>query len=259
VQLICPCCHTRFPLDAANQDEAARDLLALRGQLPPRVWGPFIAYLGLFRSETRALAWDRALRLAREVMELKADPERLETALAETVEALRLKGGPPLKNHNYLKRVLETAACSPAVVPSRSRAAETTGGAPAGKRMAALNALAEWAGDDWLRLEICAGLQALVAQSLKGQPAAEMITLNADVWHVALRKTLTIAEVDSSRIRRGFERLFPTVSEWPAPKQLLALMPDRPPRVSLPEPEMTDEKFEKGLQAARKLSETYRK
>jgi hypothetical protein len=259
MQLICPCCHTRFPLDAANQDEAARELLALRGTLPPRCWNPLIGYLGLFRSETRALAWDRALKLAREVMALNADPDRLENALAETVEALRLKGGAPLKNHNYLKRVLETISCAPAQLQQREVSTQSSTTAPAGKRMAALAALAVWAGDEWLRLEISAGLQALVAQSLKFQPAAEMITMNADVWFVALRRSLTVETVDTPRIRKGFVRLFTEVTEWPAPKQLIALMPSRPPRVALPEPRQTDEQFEKGLHAARNLSQNYTK
>jgi len=259
MQLICPCCHTRYPIDAANQDEAARDLLALRGSLPPRCWVPLIAYLGLFRSESRALAWDRALRLAREVMELNADPDRLENALAETVESLRNKGGQPLKNHNYLKRVIENSP-SPQPSPTRGEGAvEVRGAAPGGKRAAALSALAVWAGEDWLRIEICAGLQGLVAQSLKFTPAAEMITLAADIWYVALRKSADIQEVDTVRIRTGFERLFPTVTEWPAPKQLLALMPSRPPRVTLPEPKPSDEHYEQGLQAVRKLSESYKK
>jgi len=259
MQLICPCCHSRYPLDAANQDESARALLALRGNLPPRCWSPLIAYLGLFRSETRALAWDRALKLAREVMELNAVPDQLENALAETVESLRLKGGAPLKNHRYLQRVLENTKVTPAPLPQREGGLQSAQLAAGGKRVEALNRLAAWAGDDWLRIEICAGLQALVAQSLKFQPAAEMVTMNADVWHVALRRSLTIAEVDAIRIRKGFEKLFPTVTEWPAPKQLLALMPSRPPRVSLPEPKPTDEQIEQGRQSARTLSEIYAK
>jgi hypothetical protein len=258
MQLICPCCHARYPLDAANQDEAARELLALRGTLPPRCWNPLIGYLGLFRSETRALAWDRALKLAREVMALNADPDRLENALAETVEALRLKGGAPLKNHNYLKRVLENIQGAAAPLAQREVSTQGNQATPGGKRMAALSALAIWAGDDWLRLDISAGLQALVAQSLRSQPAAELITLAADVWYVALRKSLDIEEVDSPRIRRGFERLFLKVTEWPTPKMLLELMPSRAPRMSLPEPKVTDEQFDKGLQMARNLSQNYR-
>jgi hypothetical protein len=255
MQLICPCCHTRYPLDAANQDEAARELLALRGSIAPRCWNPLIAYLGLFRSETRALAWDRAHRLAREVMELNADPDRLENALAETVEALRLKGGPPLKNHNYLKRVLENCQGNQVVQRRETAKAEPT----QSKRAAAIAALSEWAGEDWLRQEISIGLKALVVQSLKNQPAAELITMNADVWHVALRtssKSLTIEEVDAPRIRVAFSKIFSTVTEWPAPKLLLDQLPTRPYRQSLPEPEETEEQRERGRAAARALTES---
>lgn len=259
MQLICPCCHTRYPIDAANQDESARDLLALRGTLPPRCWTPLIGYLGLFRSESRALAWDRALRLAREVMELNADPDRLENALAETVESLRQKSGPPLKNHNYLRRVLENSKGASTTLPQREVVQRDTQAPTGGKRAAALASLVEWAVGDWLRGEISNGLQALVAQSLKGQPAADLITLNADVWHVALRKALTIEEVDAPRIRLGFEKLFQAVTEWPAPKQLLALMPSRPARVSLPAPKETAEQQEKGRHSARLLTEKYGK
>lgn len=259
MQLICPCCHTRYPIDAANQDEAARDLLALRGTLAPRCWFPLIAYLGLFRSESRALAWDRALKLSREVIALNADPDHLENALVETVEALRQKSGPPLKNHNYLRRVLESMQSSSTAMVQRATPTDTTARAQGGKRAAAITTLAEWAEGDWLRAEIGAGLQALVAQSLKGQPGADTIALAADVWYVALRKKHDIEEVDAPRIRTGFERLFPTVTEWPTPKQLLALVPDRPARVSLPEPKPTEEQWQRGLEQARSLSESYTK
>lgn len=104
--LTCPACHARYSLDLILQDEAARDLLSLSGQAG-RAWPALVRYLGLFRSESRPLAWDRALKLATEVVEIPADPAALETALIETVDALRAKGGKPLKNHNYLKRVLE--------------------------------------------------------------------------------------------------------------------------------------------------------
>lgn len=104
--LTCPACHARYSLDLILQDEAARELLSLSGQVG-RAWPALVRYLGLFRSESRPLAWDRALRLAQEALEIPADPAALETALIETVDALRAKGGKPLKNHNYLKRVLE--------------------------------------------------------------------------------------------------------------------------------------------------------
>lgn len=113
--LTCPCCHARYPLDAVVQDEAARELLAMRAVMPPSL----VPYLALFRTEKRALAWDRALKLAKEALELEPNIVRLETTLAETVEAIRAKREAgqvqPLKNHNYLKRVLESVATRPDV------------------------------------------------------------------------------------------------------------------------------------------------
>ena len=119
MKLHCPCCHAKFPLEAALEDGAARDLMGLLttgGPLPAR---PLTAYLGLFRPRSGTLGWERALRLARETLALCDAPERLATALSQTVEAIRAKAGEggvkPLKNHNYLKRVLEDV---PAMTPA---------------------------------------------------------------------------------------------------------------------------------------------
>ena len=107
----CPICHSRINLEALTQDEAGRELLALLARLDTQTGASLVAYLGLFRSATRDLANDRALRLATEALGIcsPAGPSRLSVALAETVEALRHKQSrQPLKNHNYLKKVLES-------------------------------------------------------------------------------------------------------------------------------------------------------
>lgn len=113
--------------------------------------------------------------------------------------------------------------------------------------------LAEWPGDDWLRQAIVAGLSALIVQSLKFQPSGDMICMNADIWHVALKKICTIEEVDAPRIRSGFERLFGQVTEWPKPKELLDLMPPRPTRRALPEPPPTEEDRRRGKEKMNQL------
>jgi len=106
----CPVCHAHLHLDALVQDEAGRDLLALCATLPDDLGRALVGYLGLFRPAKSDLANDRALRLAREVLALESDPARLAWALSETVESLRAKGeARAMKNHNYLKRVLEGA------------------------------------------------------------------------------------------------------------------------------------------------------
>lgn len=107
----CPCCQTRFSLDAVVQDSAARDLARLFSGYPMDLTRPLAAYLGLFRSRSRALSWERALRMADEVLAIEKDHALLGAALSETVNALYAKRehepARPLTNHNYLRRVLE--------------------------------------------------------------------------------------------------------------------------------------------------------
>lgn len=111
--LHCPLCHAAFSIEALIQDQAGRELLALFAN---KATPSLLPYLSLFRSEKRALAFDRALKLAKEALQL-GDPAQLEAAMAETVESMRSKReqgqGKPLKNHNYLKRVLESTTASP--------------------------------------------------------------------------------------------------------------------------------------------------
>lgn len=106
----CPVCHSRIGLEQVVQDESGRELLALLAKLDTRAGVALVSYLGLFRSTTRDLANDRALRLANEVLEL-GTPEQLQAPLAHTVESMRAKQQmgqfKPLANHNYLKRVME--------------------------------------------------------------------------------------------------------------------------------------------------------
>jgi hypothetical protein len=141
----CPLCHGAFSIEALVQDQAGRDLLCLivkAGPLAPALF----AYLSLFRSEKRALAFDRAHRLAVEVLDLPASPEQLAAALAETVESLRTKReqgqAKPLKNHNYLKRVLESVPFA-VTSPSVHSIQETTP-APTSKTARAIGRLNKW-------------------------------------------------------------------------------------------------------------------
>lgn len=235
----CPLCHGAFSIEALCQDQAGRDLLCLVAKVGP-VAPALLAYLSLFRSEKRALAYDRALRLATEVLELPSGPGRLAAALAETVEALRSKReqgqAKPLKNHNYLKRVLESLpenmpATAPVCAPM----------VPASKVGRAMVMLEEWAGGDWLRVGIAAGLSACLAQNLRSQPATEIITKTADTWYLALAQHLTTEEVDQPRLVRAFELLLPKLEEWPAPRRLFEFLPPRPHRAKLPEPEISAE------------------
>lgn len=109
----CPCCHSTFGLEHVTEDEALREMMALLADLPREVSRPLVSYVGLFRGKSRATAYERQLRLAREALELAGDVGLVGAALSETVEAIRAKREAgedtrPLKNHNYLKRVVES-------------------------------------------------------------------------------------------------------------------------------------------------------
>ena len=125
----CPICHSRISLEALVQHEAGRELMALVARLDTQTGAALVSYLGLFRAAGRDLANERALRLAKETLDIGVFPSsggvpakagrfrdtaRLAIALSETVEALwgkRLRQ--PLKNHNYLKKVLESFRMRP--------------------------------------------------------------------------------------------------------------------------------------------------
>ena len=119
----CPICHSRISLEALVQDEAGRELMALVAKLNTQTGAALVSYLGLFRSASRDLANERALKLASEALGLisASDTARLAIALSETVEALRGKQPrQPLKNHNYLKKVLESVQAQPLIVEQRA-------------------------------------------------------------------------------------------------------------------------------------------
>lgn len=136
MRLRCPVCHAEAALEAWAEDEAAREMMGLLSGLEATLGRALVAYLGLWRSPSRALAWERALRLAREVLALEQDAARLAAALSQTVEQLRSKreagDGRALSSHGYLTRVLDglprAAQALPALTPDARDAAEATGG-----------------------------------------------------------------------------------------------------------------------------------
>jgi len=263
LKLRCPVCHASNSLEAFTADEAGRELLVLLAQSGP-LFRPLVGYLGCFRPASRDLSHQRALKLATEVLALGIDPARLAPALEETTAAMRQKrqegAGKPLSNHNYLKRVVEnTTTPAPAVT---EYVTQTTQPAPTGKRAQALAALHQWAGTNWLRQEIAAGLQALVALSRPGTPAADTITLTADIWLVAIAGSyqLIIEAIDRPRLHTAFKGLLQTdLKEWPAPAALKPHMPGRPHQQTIDAPARTAEDTQRGIAAAQKIKEMLRK
>ena len=145
----CPTCHARLNLEAIAQDDAARDLFALINGIDRNLAAPLVAYLGLFRAPTRDLANDRALRLARETLQLHPDHDILAATLTETVESLRRKRDTgttkPLRDHAYIGSVLETIAArwtaGNVLAPQAHPQTPTAAAAPASKTGQAIAAL----------------------------------------------------------------------------------------------------------------------
>jgi len=109
----CPICHSHIQLEALIQDDAGSELLGLLANLGRPLARPLVQYLGLFRPAKQDLSNARALKLARETLDI-ADRDSLIAALQDTVRSIhekRTKGQvQPLKNHNYLKQVLASVA-----------------------------------------------------------------------------------------------------------------------------------------------------
>jgi len=139
MQLTCPCCHAHVPLEAALQDEAGRELVAMLAAMRPTLALPLVHYLGFFRPLRQQLGWGRSLRLAHEVVALHPeDTDRLMLALLEASRGLDDKraqpGWKPLGNHNYLKRVLESVQARTNGLTDGPGAAVVATAAPAGTK-----------------------------------------------------------------------------------------------------------------------------
>ena len=87
--------------------------------------------------------------------------------------------------------------------------------------------------NDWLEVEILAGLQRLACLSLDRTPAAEMLPGTAQAWIEALTDGRAWErERDEQRVRRAFVVLSKTVRRWPAPVEFVEALP-RPEQLAL--------------------------
>lgn len=120
MQLTCPCCSARFPIESALQDEAARACVAAALRLPPPMADNLLRYLGLFRPAKRALAWDRVRKLLADLAEPMADAQVSRNGVARAApyelwrigieKTLRARDEGaltlPLKGHGYLMQIV---------------------------------------------------------------------------------------------------------------------------------------------------------
>ncbi|WP_321367636.1 hypothetical protein [uncultured Desulfuromusa sp.] len=256
MKLRCPVCHTSNSLEAYVSDEAGHQLLRLLVSTGP-LMQPLVHYLGLFRPAQRDLSYSRSVKLVNQLLALNADHGQLAIALTETVESMRAKQQAgeirPLKNHNYLKRVLETVAVNPiAPVLDQQQTPQ-----PRGKRAQGMASLVQWAGDDWLRNSIADGLIAMIGLGRDGAPGADTITITASLWETMLIEAgMNVQDTDVKRIRIGFKELLNRFEKWPEPKDLLVRLPRRPERKKLDQPPPVDD-IQKGKEFFKTMGKSY--
>jgi len=94
----------------------------------------------------------------------------------------------------------------------------------------------------WFRDEIFAGLARLLVLRLPSAPWEEEAQYTQQTWIEVLWAAPIgwDAELDTQRIRAAFNRLAARADRWPAPRQMLDLLPDRPQQQRLARPPMSD-------------------
>lgn len=121
----CPVCKSHIHIEGLAQDDASRELLGRLAKMPKRLSHAALSYIGLFRPEKSDLSNGRALKLLDESLALCASHDALIEAMSQTVSQIHAKRQrdkvyQPLKNHNYLKQVLESVGKPAASVPADS-------------------------------------------------------------------------------------------------------------------------------------------
>lgn len=118
MQLTCPVCGARCPVEAHLSDESARRTMAAALKMPAPLGDLTLRYLGLFRPRNRALTWDRAERILSELLapiergsldrrgRVWPAPMDYWRAALEQILAARDKITLPLKSHGYLYEII---------------------------------------------------------------------------------------------------------------------------------------------------------
>lgn len=145
----CPTCHAHLDLAALVEDDAAREVMAQLAGFEPALARAVLAYLCLFRPARQDLRWTRTLALLQQLQALEPDRGRLAAALEATTEAIRGKGGAlPLRDHAYLKRVLNGLQGAVALPVAQAGPARTAPGSRTVETLTHLERLKRQALDD---------------------------------------------------------------------------------------------------------------
>jgi len=88
---------------------------------------------------------------------------------------------------------------------------------------------------DWFRRTVADGLKVLVALSLPGEPALDLMPATKRLWiHLLWSSHRVWREDDAARLLEAFTILATRIDRWPAPRQLLDAIPRRKQPPALP-------------------------
>ncbi len=113
----------------------------------------------------------------------------------------------------------------------------------------------------WLSNAVASGLQRIIVLALPGTPAAETITVTAQVWVEAFwdKSINWNQELDEERINGAFRCLAYQIDRFPAPVHVLAAMPDRPIRKALPRKPISESQLKKNKRRIKRLINIFEK
>lgn len=119
MRIICPCCHTDFPLEAGINDVAARNAVKLAFSITP-FGDSLLGYVQLFKPEKKVLSMSKLIKLLEELVPMMRDGkiqfngrtwsapqaywQQAIVSMLDGRDKLRL----PLKNHNYLFQIISS-------------------------------------------------------------------------------------------------------------------------------------------------------
>ncbi len=121
MQVTCPCCLERFPVEAGFIDGEGKQLAAMFAAMEPALGRSVVAYLRLFKPARTGLRTARAIRLVEDLLDLvgpgtvcrdeRSGLRRPASAAvwAAGIEQLLATSGKlalPLQNHHYLRAVV---------------------------------------------------------------------------------------------------------------------------------------------------------
>ena len=94
----------------------------------------------------------------------------------------------------------------------------------------------------WFGRLVSEELSRLYLLRLEFSPSNDTFPAVVDVWISALWQSRHWQEeLDKARLQQGFNQLLISQKTWPKPADLMRVLPDRPPVVALPQPELTAE------------------